>query len=244
MKGRNGYIIFLLVFGILCAIGAAICGIVATTMSDSDIQILLYVVTGGLAFLAVFMIIFVFVGKSRNKAYLANVNNPNTIAHKVMGEGTKFDRFVVAPYNPGDFGRKAAINAAGILSAAVLGVGVMSYGKTYLDAFVSEEELIINSQNNPTYEDRGFMHYPNQFIENVEFVSKATCERVIITRVGTGEKMYLDVTKSSKTPAEKIRKSFSRLMTPLNKEEASKPAPDVFTEFKEEAQTATQTDTE
>lgn len=237
MKGSKGYIIALIIFSILFAIAAGVCGYFASIEPDSEGQMVLFILTGILAFCALLMIILIFATKSRNKKFTANINNPGSVAHKVMGEGTKFDHFVVSPYTPGEAGKKAAINAAGVLSAAVLGVGVMSYGKTYLDAFVSEEELIINSQNNPTYEDRGFIHFPNQFIENVEFVSKATCERVIITRAGTGEKMYLDVSKSSKNPAEKIRKSFSRLMTPLNKEEAVKPAPDVFTEFKEEAPT-------
>lgn len=155
------------------------------------------------------MLAFIFMIKSRDKHWEQNFSNPDSIANKVMGEGTKFAHFVIIPNAKSQKWGNVAANVAGIASAAVFGAGVIEWGKDTLDAYVSDDELIINTQNSANFDDSNFTCYPSSEIENVTFESLPRYERVTVLLSGN-RGMCFDISTSG-CPSEYIRAAFGAL---------------------------------
>lgn len=184
---------------------------VATAFVDEDMRMLCYIMmaVGGICLICV---VITHVSAAMNeKKRIANVNNPSSIAHALFAEDSEFDYYFAVPNRAGQNAKNAAVSALGIMSFLFLGVGVVSYGKKTVDVFVSEDELVINEKNNPTFSDAKIKRIPASAVQNVQFVTKGKYERVQITFVNSAEALVLDVL-ASKCGAQQVRDSFSRLL--------------------------------
>lgn len=218
-----------LTFMILFAIATVVFVILGcTSLHDIDLFPIFFIFGGAFLVIALAFLFGWYRASKVTKYQLANYENPNSVAHKVMCDNTKFERFVVLPdpdAQGSQFAKDVAFNALGAVSAAVFGFGMFRSTKTvYLEAFVSEDELIINSARNPYYDDAGFARFVASDIVDVSFANNGGQERVTLTLANNMGYYVFDI-HDSHTP-QQIHDAFGRLAQ--NRTAATAP---VFPEF-------------
>lgn len=214
-------ICFTVIFGI-AAIVLLIVGLVL--MQDDSDTALFLLVCAGICFVTGFiLLIFIIIMKLQRAIQQNNFSNPESIASKVMGENSNFQYFEIIPNARSQKAGNVAVNVAGVASAVFLGVGFFKWGKTSLDAFLSEDELIINTANSANFDDSNFTCYKSEEITDLTFESLADYERINITFTGD-RSICFDISKSQHSQQE-IRDAFGKLFKkPVQSE-------DVFSEL-------------
>lgn len=214
-------ICFTVIFGI-AAIVLLIVGLVL--MQDDSDTALFLLVCAGICFVTGFiLLIFIIIMKLQRAIQQNNFSNPESIASKVMGENSNFQYFEIIPNARSQKAGNVAVNVAGVASAVFLGVGFFKWGKTSLDAFLSEDELIINTANSANFDDSNFTCYKSEEITDLTFESLADYEHINITFTGD-RSICFDISKSQHSQQE-IRDAFGKLFKkPVQSE-------DVFSEL-------------
>lgn len=185
------------------------CFIASAFVDVTDTVYTLYAFGGIAGVAGIILLLFALMMKRQRAIQDANFANKDSIANKVMGEGSKFTHFVIIPDAKKQGMTNVAANVAGIASAALLGAGVLQWGKKMLDAFVSDDELIINIEDSAKFNDSNFACYASEEIEKIEFESVRGAERITIYL--TAQRLLCFDIKTDNYPAEYIREKFSKL---------------------------------
>lgn len=223
MNNRRPSLIPSIVVGSLFGVAGIICLILGAIEQDTDTATIFYVFGGILLIAGAYLGIFALMMKHQRATQDANFSNPDSIANKVMGADSKFVHFVIIPNSDSQTASNVATNIAGIASAALLGVGFIKWGKKSLDAFVSEDELIINTANSANFDDSNFTCYKSEEVQAVNFKSLSSRERVTII-LTNHRGMCFDI-NTSDCSSQYIREKFGNLYkTPAQDE-------NIFAEF-------------
>lgn len=192
------------------AVGGIVVAIIASMQSDHEGAIILGGFSALLFIGALAMGITAFSIRRQRIRQDQNFSDTSSVAYKVMGENSKFVYFNVIPNAKSQTMGNVAASVAGIASAAIFGVGMIKWGKDSLDAYVSDDELVINTANSANFDDSNFSCYKSDEIENITFESLSRYERITIYLTGN-RGMCFDVS-TSQYPAEYIREKFGNLL--------------------------------
>lgn len=224
-------------FGILMAIGAIICLVVGLVAPEDESMMVAMIVIAVLLFIGAFALIYgAIISSVQEKSRQKNIDDPTTIAHELLKEGSDYERYIVYPVSADERQKKAVANTVGAIALVTLGVGFFSVGaKDPVEVFVSEKGLVLNDHNFG-YSDERFIRFPASTFRDVRFETHGSKERVIITLSNYSDELMLDVPLKGKTP-EEIRVSFLKpmrerlAMKPETAQENSEQA--VYDEFEE-----------
>lgn len=142
----------------------------------------------------------------------SNIDNPRSFAHRTYGGNENYDYFSVLLDRKGQAARNVAVNALGIAGMIFGGGGVFVSGTTAHDIFVNEKELVLNNPSaNKKLDDSKFGVIPADCVSDVRFETEKKYEHVIV--VYDDGALSFDVRISSPNDIQKVRNSFSRLLT-------------------------------
>lgn len=211
MKTRKLSIVPSVCFTVIFGIAAIVLLIVGLVLMQDDMEtaIIFIIMAATCFFCAIIIFISIFMVKSQRKKQEKNLSNPDSIINKVMNENNGFKHFIIIPDAQAQKTGNVAANVAGIAAFAIIGVGFVQWGKRTYTAYVSDNELIIDTVNKPTYEDSNFSCFKSEEIENMNFQSFSKYERITI--MFTGERVICFDIKTEEYGKEYIHETFGKL---------------------------------
>lgn len=228
MSNNQKKLIPSIVCAVIFGVATVVFIILGAIEKDADRSLLFYIFAIICGVGALILVLFAILMNIKFKKQSRNFSNPNSIAYKVMGPGTKFTYFAVIPDADSQAARNATVNALGAVSAVVFGFGSFTWGKDSLDAFVSEDEFIIGSKYNGNFDDSKFTCYHATDIDSITFSTVKKYERLTMTFTNNRGGLVLDI-DTSQYPAELVRSSFAKLLATkirLNNERQGNASPD------------------
>lgn len=200
-------------FTVIFGIAAIVLLIVGLTLleGNSDVAFLLLAFAGICLVAALMLFIMIFVVKSQRNKQNRNLSDPDSIANKVMGENSKFTHFLIIPDAHSQSVGNVATNVAGVAASIFLGIGFIKWGKKMLDAFVSDNEFIINTANRSTFDNSNFVCYNSDQIININFESLSRYERITVF-FSNDSMMCFDIKTSSDDDRQFIYDTFGKLL--------------------------------
>jgi len=209
MKSQKKHFYVVIGIGIAFLIIALICGVVGYLRNMTELY--LVAVLGGLIG---FILLIVGLSKLFNSKKIAkNMENPNSLSSKTYGKGAPYTHFVCYLDKKGQRAQNIAVNTLGVLGAVFGAGGVFVTGQNSYDVFVSDKELVLNSQvENPTYDDKKFKIVPSTNMKDMQFERVKGHERVIISFKTSNKTLCLDVVAQNDEQANVVKETFNKML--------------------------------
>lgn len=156
-----------------------------------------------------------------------NADNPDSLCAKTYGGGKNYIRIPVYLDREEQKERNMWVSLLGIFTFIGLGFGFFSFGAQSWDAFISEDEILINSkQKNKNLDDRGFHRYPATEIKQILLGGIEQYTKVTFV-LHEGANVILEVLVRNKKDYAHIQEVFQLLLP----DDENTSVPDVSTEL-------------